>query len=86
MYFVYDALVNDAPSPWMNVFLAAGVGLVAKRLSVLFENSKMRLDYIDQLMERGHTQHGATEAWMTASKGGENLLLDLQRADQKETP
>lgn len=81
IYCVYDALVNNAP--WANVFWAVGIGFAGKRLAAVFEGNKMRLDYIDQLMERGHNQHDATQAWLTASNGGANLLLDLQQADQK---
>ena len=42
---------------------------------------KQRVDYVDQLIERGYSKGKAAEAWHTADSGGLNLLLKLQQAE-----
>ncbi len=45
---------------------------------------KHRVDFVDQLMERGYAQAEAAEAWRTASNGGTNLLRNLHQAELSE--
>ena len=79
VYFLYETLANAAP--WSNLLWSIGAGLVAKYLAVVLNRYKQRVDYVDQLMERGYTQAVATEAWKITVNGGANLLLNLQQTD-----
>jgi len=79
MYFLYVALAGAAP--WSNLLWSIGAGLIAKILAVVLNRNKQRVDYVDQLVERGYTQAEATEAWKITVDGGASLLLSLQQAD-----
>ncbi len=79
IYFLYGALASAAS--WSNLLWSIGAGLVAKFLAVVLNRNKQRVDYVDQLMERGYTRAEATEAWKIAINGGANLLFNLQQTD-----
>jgi hypothetical protein len=79
VYFLYGVLASAAP--WSNLIWSLGVAFLAKCLSVSFNDHKQRVDYVDQLIRRGHTQTAATEAWRTALNGGLNTLLNMQQAE-----
>ncbi len=80
VYFLYGALANDAP--WSNLLWPIGAGFIAKYLAVALNNSKQRMDYVSQLMERGYTREQASEAWHIALNGGTNLLLNLRQTEK----
>ena len=84
IYFLYGALANDAP--WSSLLWSVGIGLIAKQVAVVLKGNQQRLDYVDQLIQRGYTKLDASAAWRTATSGGLNLLLNLQLADQGERP
>ncbi len=44
-------------------------------------NSWQRVDYVDQLIERGYSKGEAVEAWRTADSCGLNLLRNLQQEE-----
>ena len=79
VYFLYVALASAAP--WSNLLWSIGAGLIAQFLAVVLNRNKQRVDYVDQLMERGYTQVEATEAWKIAINSGANLLFNLQQID-----
>ncbi len=79
VYFLYAALVNDAPWAYLSWPFAAA--FVAKQIAAAFKDNKHRVDYVRQLMERGYAQAEAAEAWRTANSGGLNLLCNLQQAE-----
>ena len=83
-YFLYGALANDAP--WSNLIWSAGISFIAKCLSVAFNDQRMKVDYVDQLIERGHTHAAATEAWKITTEGGTNLLMNLQQTETIAKP
>ena len=79
VYFLYGALANEAPVHYL--LWSIGAGFLAKNLAAAFKSSKEKVDYVDQLMERGYTHAEATSAWEIVINGGSNLLLSLQQAD-----
>ncbi len=79
IYFLYGVMANDAP--WSNLLWSIAVGFVAKQVAATLDGHRRRLDYIDQLTERGYVQADAEFAWYTATNGGANLLRDLQRLE-----
>ncbi len=79
IYFLYGALVNDAP--WSYVLWSFGAGVIAMLIVAALNGSKQRVDYVDQLIERGYSKGEAAEAWRTASSGGLNLLRNLQQTE-----
>jgi hypothetical protein len=79
IYFLYVALASAAP--WSNLLWSIGAALIAKYLAIVLNRNKQRVDYVDQLMERGYTQAEATQAWNLTVKGGANLLLNLQQTE-----
>ena len=79
IYFLYQALANDGP--WAIVLWSIVAGFVAMTIAVVFNNNQRRLDYVDQLMERGYPRSEAGAAWRTAANGGFNLLLSLQQVE-----
>ena len=79
IYFLYVALASAAP--WSNLLWSIGAALIAKLLANVLNRNKQRVDYVDQLMERGYTRAAATEAFKIAINGGANLLLNLQQTD-----
>ena len=84
VYFLYAALSNEAPANYMffsYLLWSIGAGLIAKNLAATFSSSRSQVDYVDQLVERGYTHAEATSAWEIVSKGGSNLLLNLQQTD-----
>ncbi len=79
IYFLYVALSSAAS--WANLIWSISAALIAKFLAVVLNRYKQRVDYVDQLVERGYTHAEATSAWEIVSKGGSNLLLNLQQTD-----
>ena len=82
IYFLYGALVNDAP--WSNLLWSIAIGFISKIIATAMGGNQRRLDYVDQLTERGYSRADAAAAWFTASNGGQNLLLSLQQAEPSE--
>ncbi len=79
IYFLYGALANDAP--WSNLLWPIAIGFVSKSIAAAMGGNQRRLDYVDQLMKRGYSRADAATAWITASNGGQNLLLSLQQEE-----
>ena len=79
IFFLYGVMANDAP--WSNVLWSIAVGFVAKQVAAALDGNQRRLDYVDQLTERGYMPVDAAFAWYTATNGGSNLLRDLQRVE-----
>ena len=79
IYFLYDALAKSAP--WSSFLWSISTASIAKYLAVVLNLYKQKVDYVDQLMERGYTQAAATEAWKITIEGGTNLLLNLKQTD-----
>jgi len=79
VYFLYVALASAAP--WSNLLWSIGAGLIAYFLAAVLNKNKQRVDYVDQLVERGYTQAEARSAWEIVNSGGSNLLLSLQQSD-----
>lgn len=79
VYFLYGALADDGP--WLYVLWSAVVGFVAKTIAVVLNENQRRLDYVDQLNQRGYPKYEAEAAWRTAADGGFNVLLSLQQAE-----
>ena len=79
IYFLYVALASAAS--WSNLLWSIGAGLIAKFLAVVLNRNKHRVEYVDQLMERGYSRAEATEAWKITINGGANLLFNLQQTD-----
>ena len=82
VYFLYGALANDAP--WLYLSWSIVVGLIARQIATALKDYKQRIDYVDQLIERGYERKDAEAAWRTASGGGLNLLRNLQQVDLGE--
>lgn len=79
VYFLYEALTRDAP--WILLLLSVVVGLVARQMAASIDEAKRRLDYVEQLSERGYVEVDADAAWRTAEDGGMNLLANLQQVE-----
>jgi len=79
VYFLYGALANDGP--WAYLSWPFAVGIFARLAAVALKNNKQRIDYVNQLTERGYAQRDADAAWRTATAGGTNLLRNLQQAE-----
>jgi steroid 5-alpha reductase family enzyme len=79
IYFLYGALTEN--SGWINFLLSASVGVIAYLGADRLNNSKRRLYYVNQLLERGYTRLDADAAWRTFSNGGANLLLNLHQSE-----
>ena len=79
VFFLYGALANDAPWPYL-IWSIIG-GFIAMQIAAALNDNKHRLDYVNQLTERGYTPAAAGEAWLTASDGGMNLLRNLQQEE-----
>jgi hypothetical protein len=77
VYFLYEALTRDGP--WIFLLLSVVAGLVANQLAASIYEAKRRLDYVEQLSERGYVEVDAEAAWRTAEIGGMNLLADLHQ-------
>ncbi len=84
VYFLYVALASAAP--WSNLLWSIGAGLIAYFLAAVLNKNKQRVDYVDQLVERGYTRAEVTEAWKIAINGGANLLFNLQQTDTIAEP
>ncbi len=82
VYFLYGAFTKVAP--WFYVLWSFGAGLIAMLIVAALNGCKHRIDYVDQLMERGYSKGKAAEAWRTADSGGTNLLRNLQQAELGE--
>ena len=79
VYFLYVALASVAS--WSNLLWSIGAGLIAHFLAAVLIRNKQRVDYVDQLMERGYMPADAAFAWYITTNGGANLLRDLQRLE-----
>jgi hypothetical protein len=79
VYFLYGALAND--SPWSYLSWPFAVGFFARLAAVAVKDNRQRVDYVNQLMERGYAQRDADSAWRIATTGGTNLLRNLQQAE-----
>ena len=79
VYFLYAALAKEAPWPYLSWSIV--VGVIAKKIAGALKNKKQRVDYVDQLTERGYERVDAEAAWRIASSGGSNLLRNLQQAE-----
>ncbi len=82
VYFLYGVFAKVAP--WSNVLWSFGAGVIAMLIVAALNGCKHRVDFVDQLMERGYAQAEAAEAWRTASNGGTNLLRNLHQAELSE--
>ena len=82
VYFLYGVFAKVAP--WFYVLWSFGAGLIAMPIVAALNGCKHRVDFVDQLMERGYAQAEAAEAWRTASNGGTNLLRNLHQAELSE--
>jgi len=79
IYFLYEVLAHDAP--WSFLLWSVVAGLVAKQSATSIYDAKRRLDYVDQLMDRGYVQVDAEAAWHTAENGGMSLLMNLHQVE-----
>ena len=57
------------------------VVLFAKKIAGALKDEKQRVDYVDQLTNRGYEREDAKAAWRIAFRGGSNLLRNLQQAE-----
>ena len=79
VYFLYGALANDSPWPYLGWSLA--IGFIAKQIAAALKDKKQRIDYVDQLTESGYEREDAEAAWRIATGGGANLLRNLEQAE-----
>ncbi len=79
VYFLYGVFAKVAP--WSYLLWSFGAGLIAIQIAAALNRGKHRVDYVDQLVERGYAHGEAREAWRTACNGGMNLLRNLQQAE-----
>ena len=79
VFFLYDVLANDAPWPYL-IWSIIG-GFIAMQIAAALNYNKHRIDYVNQITERGFTPAAAAEAWLTASDGGMNLLRNLKQEE-----
>ena len=82
VYFLYEVFAKV--TPWFYVVWSFGAGLVAMLIVAVLNGWKHRVDYVDQLIERGYSTGEAMEAWRTADGGGLNLLRNLQQVELSE--
>ena len=83
--FIYFLSVAWAKvTPWSYVLWSFGAFLIAMLIVAALNGSKQRVDYVDQLIERGYSKGEAAEAWRTADSGGLNLLRNLQQTELSE--
>jgi len=79
IYFLYQALAHDAP--WIFVFWSVVAGLMARRIAASISDAIQGLEYVEQLLDRGHVRVDAEAAWRTTKNGGMNLLANLRRVE-----
>jgi hypothetical protein len=79
VYFLYGAFTKVAP--WFYVLWSLGAGLFAMLIAAALNGSKKRIDYVDQLIERGYAQAEAEAAWRIAKNGGMDLLTNLHQVE-----
>ena len=79
VYFLYGILATGMP--WAGLLWPTITGLIAKSVSSSIGKIRHRLNYVDELTERGYVQADAESAWRTSVDGGTNLLLKLQQAE-----
>lgn len=82
VYFLYGVFAKVAP--WSYVLWSFGAGVIAMLIVAALNGSRQRVDYVEQLIERGCSKGQAAEAWRTADSGGTNLLRNLQQAELGE--
>jgi hypothetical protein len=82
VYFLYEVFAKVAP--WFYVLWSLGAGLIAMLIVAVLNGRKHRVNYVDQLIERGYSKGKAEEAWRTADSGGLNLLRNLQQTELSE--
>lgn len=79
VYFLYGIVATGMF--WAGLLWPMVIGLIAKSVSSNIGKSRHRLNYVDELTERGYVQADAESAWRTSVEGGTNLLLKLQQAE-----
>ena len=79
VYFLYAALAKDAS--WSYLSWSMVVVFFANHIAGALRDEKQRVDYVDQLTNRGYEREDAKAAWRIAFRGGSNLLRNLQQAD-----
>ena len=82
VYFLYGVFAKIAP--WFHVLWSFGAGVIAMLIVAALNGNRQRVDYVDQLIERGYSKGEAEEAWRTADSGGLNLLRNLQQTELSE--
>jgi hypothetical protein len=82
VYFLYGALAND--SPWAYLSWPFAIGFSAWHIAAALKDTRQRIDYVDQLADRGYSQGDAEAAWRIATGGGTNLLRILQQAELRD--
>ena len=80
VYFLYAALAKDVPWPYLSWSVV--VVFFSKQIAGALRDEKQRIDYVDQLTNRGYEREDAKAAWRIAFSGGSNLLRNLQQADK----
>lgn len=84
IYFLYGVFARVAP--WSYVLWSFSAGVIAMLIVASLNGCKQRVDYVDQLIERGYSKGEAAEAWHIADSGGLSLLRNLQQTElSKET-
>ena len=79
IYFLYGTLAKNAPWPYLSWSIV--VAFIARQIAGAFKDKKQRIDYVDQLTDRGYEREDAEAAWRIAFSGGSNLLRNLQQAE-----
>ena len=79
VYLLYGILATGMP--WTELLWPVATGLIAHRLSFHIGKTRHRLNYVDELQERGFVKAEAESAWRTSADGGTNLLRNLQQSE-----
>ena len=79
IYLLYEALADAAS--WIFVFWSVVAGLVARQIAASIYDAIQGLEYVEQLLDRGHVRVDAEAAWRTAQNGGMNLLANLHHVE-----
>jgi hypothetical protein len=68
VYFLYQALTQDTSWPYLGWLL--GAGIISKQIAAALKVEKKRVNYVNQLIERGYEREDAESAWRIAISGG----------------
>ena len=79
VYFLYGVVASS--EPWLHLLWSIAIGLAAKLIADALNTNKRRIDYVNQLTERGYSLTEADAAWRTAADGGANLLRNLHYSE-----